>query len=239
MHKSNLLLATAFLAPMLTFQITSLLGQYPSASLLGLARFVTLSEGVAWRAALDTVHSGSLKGPSCLCFGWANLSMCSEGAQVLAAALTIVCTCVCVCMCVVCVGCVWDVCVGCVCVGCVCEVCVCMRVNLCFYWKRNYDSFCLFYPFCRKIYSIVDVTKRWLSFQHTEPAKIVCGVQSTNLSTGAVIWMCLFWLGKSSSVWSHGAHHGLVAWVPNGRASTTTELELWPAGERREEAKMG
>ena len=59
----------------------------------------------------------------------------------------------------------------------------------------------------------------------------MCGVQSTNLSTGAVIWMCLFWLGKSSSVWSHGAHHGLVAWVPDGGASTTTELELWPAGE--------
>ena len=144
MHKSNLLLATAFLAPMLTFQITSLLGQYPSASFLDLARFATLSEGVAWRAALDTVHSGSLKGPSCLCFGLANVSMCSEGVQALAAVLTIVCTCVCVCVCV-------HVCV-CVCV-CVCEclcmracVCVCVCVNLCFYWKRNYNSFRLIDP---------------------------------------------------------------------------------------------
>ena len=37
--------------------MTSLLEWYPSASVLGFARSVSLSEGVAWRAAVDTVHS--------------------------------------------------------------------------------------------------------------------------------------------------------------------------------------
>ena len=29
-------------------------------------------------------------------------------------------------------------------------------------------------------------------------------------------------------MWSHGARHGKVAWAPDGGASTTTELVLWP-----------